>query len=279
MRSSAFAVALLAASAVASPIQKARDYVTDIVVVTETVYVTAGEEGGYYHTRTAVKTVIPTPLADPAPSPTEPVVIVTESQAPPPSPEQPQEAPAPTEAAPSAPAPESSPATYVPTGDYATNAVNAHNVHRSNHSVGAVSWDADLANIAGQIAASCNFAHDTTTGGGHYGQNIAAGNPPEEIAKIVSDEWYNSEVNLFPQYGVGTPDMGNFEAWGHFTQVVWKDSNLIGCATQHCPNGVSNTMGGVGPYFTVCNYRNTGNVLEFFDQNVFPPLGQATVTG
>jgi hypothetical protein len=98
----------------------------------------------------------------------------------------------------------------------------------------------------------------STTGGGHYGQNIAAGNPPEEISKIISGAWYSSEIDFYPQYGVGSPDMSNFEKWGHATQVIWVDSTLIGCATQSCPGGVSGVSSAVGKYFTVCNYRNTG---------------------
>jgi len=52
--------------------------------------------------------------------------------------------------------------------------------------------------------------------------------------------------------------MSNFEAWGHFSQVVWVASTTIGCATQQCPNGVSGAGDNVPPYFTVCNYKDTG---------------------
>jgi len=273
MRSSFFAIALFAASAVASPIQKVRNIKTDIVYVTQTFYVTAG--AGYRnHKHTRVQTQTPPP-----------VVVVTEVPQPAPAPEAPAPepeappAPAPAPSVDAAPGPSSAPSTYVPGDDYISRAVNAHNVHRANHSAPAVTWDTELASIAAQIASSCKFEHDTSTGGGGYGQNIAAGTPAEEVAKVVSDQWYNSEVDLFPQYGAASPDMSNFHAWGHFSQVVWKDTDRIGCATQQCSGGVSGVGGNVPPHFTVCNYRKTGNVMGFFDQNVLPSLNHPTVTG
>ncbi|KAI9774850.1 MAG: hypothetical protein M1840_000066 [Geoglossum simile] len=249
MRSSVFAIALLAASAVASPIKNVRDVQTDVVYVTQTFYVTAGAGHGYRKNRhTSIQTQ------------TTPVVVVTET----PSPTPEAQAPAPEPQTPDTPTvaevpgPSPTPSAYSAGDDYISRAVNSHNVHRSNHSAGAVSWDTELASIAAQIASSCVFQHDTTTGGGDYGQNIAAGNTPEEITKIVSDGWYNSEVDLYNQYGAASPDMSNFEAWGHFSQIVWKDTDRIGCATQQCPNGVSGAGNNVPPYFTVCNYRKTG---------------------
>jgi uncharacterized protein YkwD len=35
-----------------------------------------------------------------------------------------------------------------------------HNDHRANHSAPALTWSDNLANIAGQTASSCVYAHD-----------------------------------------------------------------------------------------------------------------------
>src|SRR5579862_6704245 len=119
MRSSVFAIALLAASAVASPIRLVREVVdTDVVYVTQTFYVTPGEQGYRKHRHTQVQTQ------------SSPVVVVTETP-PPPTPE----VPAQTPAAPSpdaTPSPSSTPSpapSSAPSGnDYITDAVNSHNV-------------------------------------------------------------------------------------------------------------------------------------------------------
>lgn len=172
---------------------------------------------------------------------------------------------------PSAPAPR-------PTGvssDYQQGILDAHNIHRANHSASDLAWDDKLAGIAAQIAASCVYAHDTSTGGGGYGQNIGAGSPPSDIPSMISDLMYNDEIGYYPGYG-GEPDMTNFHLWGHFSQIVWKSTTGVGCATQYCPGGLANTGGGVSPYFTVCNYGPPGNFGGQYGANVLAPLGYPT---
>ena len=96
--------------------------------------------------------------------------------------------------------------------------------------------------------------------GGGYGQNIAAGVEANNVSAVITDLFYNGEVGYYAnQYGKANPDMTNFELWGHFSQIVWKDTNKVGCATQYCPNGLGNTGSNVSPYFTVCNYGPPGN--------------------
>jgi len=63
-------------------------------------------------------------------------------------------------------------------------------------------------------------------------------------------------------YGKASPDMSNFENWGHFSQVVWKDTKSVGCYTQACPNGLENVGEGVGKHFTVCNYSPPGKHMS-----------------
>jgi len=104
-------------------------------------------------------------------------------------------------------------------------------------------------------------------GGGGYGQNLAmwgSSSGAEEfgasnsLARAVTDGWYNDELESFPtsEYGKASPDMSNFKAWGHFTQVVWKDTQRVGCATILCPAGtLAKTM---ESWYTVCNYSPAG---------------------
>ncbi|CAK7565370.1 MAG: hypothetical protein SEPTF4163_003286 [Sporothrix epigloea] len=173
--------------------------------------------------------------------------------------------------------------------DFASTAVYHHNLHRSNHSAPAVSWNTDLASYAATVAASCVFAHDRTPGSstGSYGQNIAVYGASGDVAGIdssnvvaqaVTDMWYNGEVWQFPAdgYGESNPDMSNFEAWGHFSQVVWAGTTEIGCASQYCAPGT--IYSGMGSWFTVCDYRSEGNMGGEYGNNVLPSLGQATVT-
>lgn len=78
---------------------------------------------------------------------------------------------------------------------------------------------------------------------------------------------YDNEIGWYPTpYGNDSPDMTNFEMWGHYSQIVWKSTTSVGCATQYCPGGLANTGSGVSPYFTVCNYSPPG---------VYKPLEQS----
>ena len=106
------------------------------------------------------------------------------------------------------------------------------------------------------------------TDGGGYGQNIAAGSPGREIASVITDLFYNSEMSNFDGlYGQATPGNMNdetaFHGWGHFTQIVWINTNSVGCATVDCSaSGLANTANSVPPYFTVCNYRPAGMSID-----------------
>lgn len=148
--------------------------------------------------------------------------------------------------------------------NYQQAVINSHNIHRANHSAPAIKWSSSLAATAEKIANTCVYAHNTQMDGGGYGQNIAAGPPPDFVNKIITNMFYNHEEPYFHgQYGKAKPDMKNFEHWGHFSQLVWKDSTSVGCHTTNCAGrrgklkGVGN---GVHPYFTVCNYHNRGNM-------------------
>jgi hypothetical protein len=166
--------------------------------------------------------------------------------------------------------------------------VTHHNIHRANNSAGALSWDANLANIALEIANSCNYAHNTEAGGGGYGQNIAAGAPADNVTSVISDLFYNGEIgNYAGMYGQATPanidDTTAFDGYGHYTQIVWVGTTHVGCATVDCtgrgngPQGLGNVGSNVPPHFTVCNYSPPGNYLGEFDKNVVPPGNQPTI--
>ncbi len=80
---------------------------------------------------------------------------------------------------------------------------------------------------------------------------MAAGYPSPDAGV---DAWYN-ENSVYDYNGDWQ------EAAGHFTQVVWKGTSEIGCGATNCP--------GMGWYLT-CEYKQAGNVISQFKDNVFP---------
>ena len=96
--------------------------------------------------------------------------------------------------------------------------------------------------------------------GGGYGQNIAAGVEAANVSAIITNLFYNGEIGAYGNMYGGEPDMTNFEVWGHFSQIVWKETKKIGCATVDCSaGGLGNVGSTVSPFFTVCNYSPPGN--------------------
>lgn len=258
MRYSALATAAFAATALAGPVEK-RDYVTEVTYVTVTVYVTPGQEPTPYpaHKETPVYHA-PAPKYTPVYTPVyHPKPAKHSSKAP-------YVAPKPSKAA---SAPVSSSGSPPPTSDYEGTCLYHHNVHRANHSAPALSWDSGLASAAYSWASQCQFKHHVDG----YGQNLAASAPNANVSAQISQGWYGEYKNYAPYYGQASPrwSESTFEGLGHFSQLVWKNTQKVGCATYDCRGSK------LGMWYTVCNYHPAGNYAGEYAANVGRPLGQA----
>lgn len=131
-----------------------------------------------------------------------------------------------------------------------------HNQARSNVSpvpstpLPSMSWDATTAAAAQAWADQCNFSHSAAG----YGQNLyasAGGGPPTPTSVLTS--WV-SEVSNY-DYSANTCS----GTCGHYTQVVWRSSVLVGCGIKSC--STNTPFGEKFPnwYIVVCNYSPAGN--------------------
>lgn len=91
-----------------------------------------------------------------------------------------------------------------------------------------------------------------------YGQNIGYGIDAEEIDKMI--HWMYDEIVKYEPY-FGQPDVPSsvFKDVGHFTQIVWKGTSKVGCATKVC-QPLGNAASGQALSFTVCNYGPPGTL-------------------
>lgn len=104
---------------------------------------------------------------------------------------------------------------------------------------------------------------------GSMGQNLASWGSTTDIedeanksaAGAITNQWYNEEMGSFDGvYGSANPPSNlALGAFGHFTQVVWKDTQKVGCATVKCAPG---TVLGMQSWYTVCNYSPPGPCPE-----------------
>jgi hypothetical protein len=142
-------------------------------------------------------------------------------------------------------------------------ALALHNEYRSKHQVGSLGWSSGLEDSAMAWAVTlaadeCSMYHSSDRS---FGENLAIGHASIELA--VQD-WYD-EVDAYD-----FDDPGFSSGTGHFTQIVWRDTDELGCATAVCPE----TGPTPGRLIHVCHYAPFGNVLGNFGENVLPPVAE-----
>lgn len=110
-----------------------------------------------------------------------------------------------------------------------------------------VAWSEEIATSAQDWAdqlrdtAGCRLMHADGSG---YGENLAAGG--DIGAQRAVDMWAGEKDNYrySPTYELQTNT-------GHYTQIVWRKTSEIGCASANCS----------GSSVVVCRYRPPGNYI------------------
>ncbi|WVF65703.1 hypothetical protein IAT40_000434 [Kwoniella sp. CBS 6097] len=137
--------------------------------------------------------------------------------------------------------------------------VEAHNKVRLQYGASTVTFRADLADLAKTNAEYCNKKHTKAAENLQWGSGF--GSPEGAV------EGWASEASL---YRWDTP--GYQDAWGHFTQVVWKETRYIGCYIADCsmyPGQVVDSKYN-SSFQAACEYDPPGNFVgeEPFQKNV-----------
>ena len=133
--------------------------------------------------------------------------------------------------------------------------LDAHNRLRAAHCAEPLVWSDTIARAAktwvDRLASrGCQLQHSET----NYGENIAGGSASTQSPDQVASLWYREKDNY--DFARGGFSMRS----GHFTQVVWRGSRQLGCASASC--------GDIRLW--VCNYDPPGNMQGDFQRNVLP---------
>lgn len=137
-----------------------------------------------------------------------------------------------------------------------------HDDFRAHYGAGAMTWSTELADYAQKVANTCVFEHSH----GPYGENLAVGVGGGYNVERAFKSWADEAKD----YDWNNPGFNS--KTGHFTQVVWKATEELGCASAMCDDGTIFTGYGQKSLYVVCEYRKPGNVVgnnnQYFKDNV-----------
>ncbi|EFP81494.1 hypothetical protein PGT21_002471 [Puccinia graminis f. sp. tritici] len=138
--------------------------------------------------------------------------------------------------------------------------LDSHNNYRSQYGVKSLTWSEDLVEAARSEVEKCVWKH---TKHNQYGENIAAGqNSPSEV--VVAWVEGPNERDIF------SPDSATPT---HFTQVVWKETEQIGCAVKSCETIEGSNLPQAPVKLWACEYHPKGNVGGQYAKNVLAAAG------
>ena len=103
-------------------------------------------------------------------------------------------------------------------------------------------WSATVAASAQSWADQCNFSHP----GGHpYGENLAMGTASFYDLADLTVLW----IDEYPDYNYAANACAPNAVCGHYTQMVWRDTQRRGCGERICGSN----------RYLVCRYDPRGN--------------------
>jgi len=120
----------------------------------------------------------------------------------------------------------------------------------------ALIWDDDLAESASQWAQQCQWGHSGTP---NVGENIYGTTSMAPMHSFRPVEAIDSWGNEKQYYDYKTNSCQPGQVCGHYTQMVWADTDKVGCAAQTCPT-FKNFPWKSGT-FVVCQYSPPGNYI------------------
>jgi len=135
-------------------------------------------------------------------------------------------------------------------------ALTKHNQLRAEHFNNAplqysLKLEKDAQYYANYLAETGLFTHDPSNLQNKYGENLYAfsRNTQPNLSEIIQ-KWYDEKI----YYHEGSCQNG--KVCGHYTQIVWRNSKRLGCASAQYKKGRFKNG-----YVSVCKYYPYGNIV------------------
>ena len=150
------------------------------------------------------------------------------------------------------------------TADQKQQFLDAHNnlrqsVQPAANNMQIMKWSDELATIAQNYANKCIWGHNANRMSktfSYVGENIFTTTVTVSNYGTVVQDWYNEVDNY--HYSSNTCDPG--KVCGHYTQVVWANSNSLGCGVMRCQT-LQNLPSFKNALMVVCDYGPGGNIV------------------
>jgi hypothetical protein len=132
----------------------------------------------------------------------------------------------------------------------------AHNRERGAQGIAPLAWDpalaAEAARWGAELAASGAFEHEPDDGEEDpQGENLWAGTKGAYAPEEMVEGWIEEKRHFRPGRFPDNSATGDFADVGHYTQLMWRDTDRVGCAL----------AAGAEEEVLVCRYRTAGNVV------------------
>jgi hypothetical protein len=131
----------------------------------------------------------------------------------------------------------------------------AHNRERAALGIEQLAWDPELAAHAAswgeKLAQSDVLQHAPQDGDEPQGENLWAGSTGHYAPEAMVKEWAREKGNFRPGRFPEISNTGHWKDVGHYTQMVWRETDRVGCAVAE----------GEEFDYLVCRYRTAGNVI------------------
>jgi uncharacterized protein YkwD len=137
-----------------------------------------------------------------------------------------------------------------------TDMLAAHNAARRHVGLAPMAWSralaADARKYARQMSRARQFAHSNPVPGARpQGENLWMGTHDAYSFAEMAGAWVD-EGQLYDGGSISQAmSNGSFDAIGHYTQIIWRGTTMVGCAV------VSNA----DEDYLVCRYSPAGNVM------------------
>lgn len=137
---------------------------------------------------------------------------------------------------------------------FETAMLSAHNAERAAVGVAPLQWDAQLAAsaraYADSLAASGAFQHAPKSARAGQGENLWMGTRGAYGLSAMVGSWASEKGYFIPGIFPNVSRTGNWADVGHYTQMIWRDTQRLGCGLGSSAR--SDVL--------VCRYAPGGNV-------------------